>query len=73
MTKKPYRVSAENAHTEKPKTNADRIRSMTDEELGEKLSFGCLKLMETEKCRYPTEGLKCKACILQWLKEESEE
>lgn len=37
----PYRVSAENAQpeetplTEQPQTNADRIRSMTDEELAE--------------------------------------
>ncbi len=29
----PYRVGAKNTHTEKPRTNADRIRSMTDEEL----------------------------------------
>ena len=47
-------------------TNADRIRSMTDEELadlmsGENIYPWCLK----EPC--PEE---CRECILSWLKEE---
>ena len=49
-----------------PKTNADRIRSKTDEELadllsGENIYPWCLK----EPC--PEE---CRECILSWLKEE---
>lgn len=32
---KPFRVGANNVHTEKSKTNADRIRNMSDEELAE--------------------------------------
>ena len=49
-------------------TNADRIRSMTDEELadllsGENIYPWCLK----EPC--PEE---CRECILSWLKEEEE-
>lgn len=60
----------------KPKsiTNADRIRSMTDEELAE--------LMEDKgdcppiECPHDGEGAKvtrldCKACWLDWLKQEA--
>ena len=52
-----------------PKTNADRIRSMTDEELadllsGENIYPWCLK----EPC--PEE---CRKCILSWLKEEAKD
>lgn len=47
-------------------TNADRIRSMTDEELadllsGENIYPWCLKEPCSEECR---------ECILSWLKEE---
>lgn len=56
-----------------PKTNADRIRAMTDEELAE--------LMEDKgdcppiECPHDGEGAKvtrldCKACWLDWLKQE---
>lgn len=61
----------------KPQTNADRIRSMTDEELAEVLFGSCIERMGVEECSYPVGVLKgipdCKTCVLDWLKAESEE
>lgn len=58
------------------KTNADRIRSMTDEELAEVLFGSCIERMGVEECSYPVGSLKdipdCKSCILDWLRAESE-
>ena len=54
-----------------PQTNADRIRSMTDEELAEVLFGCCIEHMGVEECSHPEEA--CKSCVLDWLKEESEE
>lgn len=56
---------------EKPQTNADRIRSMTDEELAEVLFGSCIEHMGVEECSHPEEA--CKSCVLDWLKAESEE
>ena len=52
----------------KPKTNADRIRSMTDEELAEKLAIhvGCNKCPGWSV----TCGEKCTEYWLKWLKQE---
>jgi len=55
----------------KPQTNADRIRSMTDEELAEVLFGSCIEHMGVEECSHPEES--CKSCVLDWLKAESEE
>lgn len=55
----------------KPQTNADRIRSMTDEELAEVLFGSCIVHMGVEECSHPEEA--CKSCVLGWLKAESEE
>lgn len=72
----PYRVSAENAQpeetplTEQPQTNADRIRSMTDEELA--LAVMCpadITGGDTKCDRYGN----CRKCTLDWLQRESEE
>lgn len=52
-------------------TNADRIRSMTDEELAEVLFGSCIVHMGVEECSHPEEA--CKSCVLGWLKAESEE
>lgn len=54
-----------------PQTNADRIRSMTDEELAEVLFGSCIEHMGLEECSHPEEA--CKSCVLDWLKAESEE
>lgn len=56
---------------EKPQTNADRIRSMTDEELAEVLFGSCIEHMGVDECSHPEEA--CKSCVLDWLKAESEE
>ena len=54
-----------------PQTNADRIRSMTDEELAEVLFGSCIEHMGVEECSHPEEA--CKSCVLDWLRAESEE
>lgn len=54
-----------------PQTNADRIRSMTDEELAEVLFGSCIEHMGVEECSHPEKA--CKSCVLDWLKAESEE
>lgn len=72
----PYRVSAENAQpketplTEQPQTNAERIRSMTDEELA--LAVMCpadITGGDTKCDQYHN----CRKCTLDWLQRESEE
>ena len=60
-----------------PITNADRIRSMTDEELARVLAIGC---HETRECPticdpiYPYDEVveSCEKCWLEWLKDEGE-
>ena len=59
--------------TAQPKTNADRIRQMTDEELAESIGLAC------KRCAYCA-GNKCtgqdKECAegnLKWLKQEVSE
>lgn len=53
-----------------PTTNADRIRSMTDEELaGWLLSQGCNAHSNDEWCK---KHRNCQACWLEWLKQEYE-
>ena len=54
----------------KQKTNADRIRAMSDEELA--------KFFDSEACLFPwcdmscgdVEETPCRQCILKWLKQE---
>lgn len=53
-----------------PKTNADRIRSMSDEELADwLLSQGCKAHITDEWCK---KQRNCRACWLEWLREEYE-
>lgn len=65
-----------------PKTNADRIREMSDEELAELL----IRQHACDKCDYFGGGARCKApggfvctngyaeaLMLQWLKSEAKE
>ncbi len=74
----PYRVSAENAQpketplTEQPQTNAERIRSMTDEEL---LDFLCsIETYEQGSVKTIKGGVAmCSVTeVEQWLRAESE-
>lgn len=55
-------------HRQKKKTNADRIRAMSDEALAGWLSIYCRgKTPPYEPCRN-----SCEACWLDWLREEAE-
>ena len=49
-------------------TNADKIRSMTDEELAGFMINGCDNIDYSDKCYRP--GCDCKECWLDWLKQE---
>lgn len=55
-------------------TNADRIRSMTDEELAGWIDtvFGDCEWCYPEKIGDDCETRDCKLCILDWLKQEVE-
>lgn len=61
-------------------TNADRIRSMADEELASVLFSGCIDSMDLEECPYASESELdnnkirkiCKKCTLDWLQSEAE-
>lgn len=50
----------------KPMTNADRIRSMSDEELAECMAY---KIAACYGCEAP-DGSYCKQCWLDWLRGE---
>ena len=56
----------------KPKTNADRIRAMSDEEL-------MTWIMEMQACPYERyqdcqhPNYDCETCIKDWLKQEADE
>ena len=61
--------------TNMPKTNADRIRSMSDEELAQMLTdgkgtFSCFKCLEfgDGEC-----SMKCDERFLEWLQQPAEE
>ena len=49
-------------------TNAQKIRSMSDEELAKKLQYMCPDSGECEKM-----SNDCKACWLDWLNQSAEE
>lgn len=54
---------------EKKLTNADRIRSMSDEELAEVIDITEICVHRTiSECR-ETYGSKCESCIRDWLKQ----
>lgn len=61
----------------KTQTNADRIRSMMDEELADMLDevsvHGILALGSDFPCDVCRERTECKNCFEDWLKAESEE
>ena len=53
-------------------TNADRIRSMSDEELANTLFNSCLEVMHIGECPNVDDVGMCKKCILDWLQSEAE-
>jgi hypothetical protein len=74
-----YSTDAEKPHIEKPQTNADRIRSMTDEELAEFLPIASNFICQpTEECIRNTVMNHCgecertEECAMKWLRAESE-
>ena len=61
-----------------PRTNADRIRAMTDEELSEYLAERSVAPSCTGKCHkdhevYGELRTFCHNCWLEWLKQEAKE
>ena len=57
-----------------PKTNADRIRSMTDEELADWLGVYCNGQTAQEVGKPCVSGMgSCEECWLEWLKQEASE
>ena len=63
---------------EHPKTNADRIRAMTDEELAVQLAFPLMATppwcSEHDLCPYMNEdhdAVPCDKCALDWLKQKA--
>lgn len=60
------RLPEKGAHTKKPQTNADRIRSMTDEELAD-------FLVTVETYGYYDQSISGTYEMNEWLRAESEE
>ena len=56
-----------------PKTNADRIRAMSDEEMAlflEEVADGCDSCPMLKECTYSDEEVSEKQIRLKWLKQE---
>lgn len=70
-----YEADEKDTPAEKPQTNVDRIRSMTDEELANLLDeVETGSFMEDKyPCSECTEKINCDVCFLEWLRAESEE
>lgn len=54
------------------KTNAGRIRNMSDEELADTLFASFLEIMKLEECTNTDNCGVCKRCVLDWLQSEVE-
>lgn len=59
--------AAQEAAAQKPMTNGDRIRAMTDEELAEsdELLSGLCNVLHGQG--YPCEANTCRECLIKWL------
>jgi hypothetical protein len=81
LANSPYDVALDTAiealkeTAKQPKTNGDKIRSMTDDELAkfmclliDKLCFGC-SFSHVDEC----EGITCEEARKQWLKQDVSE
>ena len=56
---------------QKPMTNGDKIRSMSDEELAERFyMFLCVHFLD-DKVECKDDG--CRKCWMKWLREEAED
>lgn len=56
---------------EKPQTNGDRIRAMTDEELADFIASGIPSAVCKGTCVDDSDP--CELCVLDWLKQKAEE
>lgn len=67
MTEAGQRRAALEAAAQKPMTNGDRIRAMTDEELAEsdELLSGLCNVLHGQG--YPCEANTCRECLIKWL------
>jgi len=59
-----------NPQIEKPQTNADRIRAMTDEKLAEFIGGDPMHDICPNNCHEDLDRL-CKVCVLDWLRQEA--
>ena len=57
----------------KPQTNADRIRSMSDDELAELLLDGCRGSKCDDQSKNEWGSVNCFQCRVTWLKQPAEE
>ena len=57
----------------KPKTNADRIRSMTDAELARHFADNICEYISDFDYAWCDRRLNCKNCVIEWLKQPHEE
>ena len=60
----------------RPKTNADKIRGMTDEELAELVSMKVCRILRPsgeESCPKGFYFGKCDECVVAWLKQEAKQ
>ena len=60
-------------YTHSPMTNADRIRSMTDEELAKLLLDGCRGSKCDDQPKNEWGNVNCFQCRLEWLQQPAEE
>jgi len=56
--------------TDEPQTHADRIRTMSDEELAEFLGCDPMHDICPNNCHDDLDR-QCKACVLDWLRQEA--
>ena len=58
---------------EKPQTNADRIRAMSDEELEKAIGHRSLCCYIQDETNFCNERESCGDCIKEWLKQPAEQ
>ena len=66
-----WRIAAKEAL--QPKTNADRIRAMSDEELENAVGHRSLCYYIQDETNFCNERETCGDCIREWLKQPAEE
>ncbi len=76
FTEEEVEILLNNRICEKPKTNADRIRSFSDAKLAELLDSvdnGGIRALDIDyPCDECTQKTECEDCFLEWLQSEVE-